>query len=125
MRSFRRRGNCPCEPSAHGKLPEPTWPSCSRDSSRASRPKAPGPQPAAILLVARLIDIEPRLGRQVLQQFLIGSLQRLANRAEDLGQWPTRDGLLHHAWLRPILVPVARAASHTEATLLSATDMAS
>src|SRR3954452_12096942 len=59
-------------------------------------PKAPGPHPAAILPMAGLIDIESRLGREMLQEFFIGSLQRLAGLTDDLDQLAARDRHLHY-----------------------------
>src|SRR5208282_4667909 len=55
-------------------------------------PKAPGPLPYTILLVTSLVDVEPLLVRQALQQFLIGLLQRLTHLGNDIRQLPTRDG---------------------------------
>jgi hypothetical protein len=42
--------------------------------------------------VAGLIDVEPRLPREILQEFLIGLFQRPAHLADDLGQLPAPDG---------------------------------
>ena len=50
-------------------------------------PEAPGPLPLAVLLVPGLIDVEPRLAGQVVEQLLIGSLQRPADLGDDLGQF--------------------------------------
>src|SRR5208337_687199 len=55
-------------------------------------PKAPDPLPETILLVTGLVDIEPILIRQTLQQVLIGLLQRLAHLGDDVRQLPARDG---------------------------------
>src|SRR5512135_3909167 len=45
--------------------------------------EAPRPLPLAILLVAGLIDVEPRLAREVIEQFLVGLLQRFGDLADD------------------------------------------
>jgi site-specific DNA recombinase len=54
-------------------------------------PKAPGPLPLAVLLVAGLIDVEPRLAGEVVEQLLIRSLQRPADLGDDPGQFAARD----------------------------------
>src|SRR3954454_12582394 len=54
-------------------------------------PETPGPLPVAVLLVAGLIDVQPRLAGQVVEQLLIRSLQRPADLADDPGELPTRD----------------------------------
>src|SRR4051794_3042848 len=56
--------------------------------------EAPGPHPLAVLLMAGLIDVESRLGREVLQQSRIRLLQGLADLTDDLGQLAPRDGHL-------------------------------
>src|SRR5918998_6272391 len=53
--------------------------------------EAPGPLPVAVLLVAGLIDVQPRLAGQVVEQLLIGSLQRPADLGDDPGQFAARD----------------------------------
>src|SRR5207302_1178650 len=54
-------------------------------------PEAPGPLPLAVLLVPGLIDVEPRLVGQSVEQFLIGSLQRPADLGDDPRQFAARD----------------------------------
>src|SRR4051812_11755182 len=56
--------------------------------------EAPGPHPLAVLLMAGLVNVESRLGWQILQQFRIRSLQCRADLADDLGQLAPRDGQL-------------------------------
>lgn len=54
--------------------------------------KAPGPEPLLVLLVPSLIDVEPVLQRQPLQELVVCGLQSVADLLYHLSELPTRDG---------------------------------
>jgi hypothetical protein len=55
------------------------------------RPEAPGPIAVAIVVVARLVDVDLRLFGQEGQQFFIRNLQTVADLGTEFGQIATTD----------------------------------